>query len=193
MKLEAICHLLICTHQVSLRWSYLLNCKEVVMQQKQKVMTGASSQRWDATRLKKSSVLIMEPQLYSAQTVVKLFYLSWRLVVAKHLGAKVFIFSLSFVFICLTLSAQPWWLLLLMLSASFFLVVFSPSKPLLLLQETLNISLPVHQPFFHPEDLPDFTKFDVAMYGILSVANTQPQKLTFIHILVGRQDQHWTK
>lgn len=124
MKLEAICHLLICTHQVSLRWSYLLNCKEVVMQQKQKVMTGASSQRWDATRLKKSSVLIMEPQLYSAQTVVKLFYLSWRLVVAKHLGAKVFLFSLSFVFICLTLSAQPWWLLLLMLSASFFLVVF---------------------------------------------------------------------
>lgn len=98
----------------------------------------------------------MEQQLYSAQTVVKLFYLSWRLVVAKHLGTKVLLFSLSFVFLCL--SAQPWWLLLLMLSASFFLVVFSPNKPPLLLPETLNTSFPVHQSIFRQEDLPGFTR-----------------------------------
>ena len=71
---------------------------------------------------------LMEQPLYSAQNVVELFHLSWRLVVAKHFGAKVSLFSLSFVFLCLSPSAQPWWLLLLMLSASFFLVVFSPNK-----------------------------------------------------------------
>lgn len=105
-----------------------------------------------------SRVLIMEQQLYSAEIVVELFCLSWRLVVVKHLRAKVLLFSSPFVSLCLSSSAQPWWLLLLMLSASFFLVVFSPNKPLLLLPETLNTSLPVHQSIFHQEDLPDFTK-----------------------------------
>lgn len=144
-------------------WSYLLNCKgSGHAAEKQKVMTGASSKRWDFTRLKGggggSRVLIMEQQLYSAEIVVELFCLSWRLVVVKHLRAKVLLFSSPFVSLCLSSSAQPWWLLLLMLSASFFLVVFSPNKPLLLLPETLNTSLPVHQSIFHQEDLPDFTK-----------------------------------
>lgn len=134
-------------------WSYLLNCKgSGHAAEKQKVMTGASSKRWDFTRLKEgggSRVLIMEQQLYSAEIVVELFCLSWRLVVVKHLRAKVLLFSSPFVSLCLSSSAQPWWLLLLMLSASFFLVVFSPNKPLLLLPETLNTSLPVHQSIFH--------------------------------------------
>lgn len=43
----------------------------------------------------------MEQQLYSAPSVVKLFYMSSRLVVAKHLGAKVELFFFVF---CLSLS-----------------------------------------------------------------------------------------
>lgn len=123
------------------KWSCSRNRKGVM---------GASSKRWDFTRLKKSRLLIMGEQLCTAPTVGELFCLSWRLVVAKHLRAKM-CFSLSFVFLCLSPSAQPEWLLLLMLSASFFLVVFSTNKPLSLLAETLNTSLPVHRSIFHQE------------------------------------------
>ena len=109
MKLDAICHLLICTRWCfffPLIWSCLLNCKgSGHAAEKQKVMTGASSKRWDFTRLKGrggvSCVLIMEQQLYSAEIVVGLFCLSWRLVVVKHLRAKVLLFSPPF---CLSLS-----------------------------------------------------------------------------------------
>lgn len=146
-------------------------------------------------QIKKSNVLIMEQQLYSAPAVVELLHMSWRLVVAKHLGAKVVLFSLSFVFLCLSPTAQPWWLLLLMLSASFFLVVFSPKKnPQLLLPETLNTSLPVHQSIFHQEDLPDFTKvwWCGYMWNRMS-CQQRAAKCTFIHMRLEQWDQHWTK
>lgn len=106
---------------------------------------------------------LTEQQLYSLQTWVELLKLAWRLVVAKHLRAKVLLFfPRSFVFLCLSPSAQLWWLLLLTLSASFFLVVFSPNQPLLLLPETLNSSLPVHQSIFHQGDLTHIYSYAVA-------------------------------
>lgn len=124
---------------------------------------------WQKIQKIKSRALITEQQLYSPQTGVELLKLAWRLVVAKHLRAKVLLFFLrSFVFLCLSPSAQPRRLLLLRLSASFFLVVFSPNQPSSLLPETLNPSLPVHQSIFHQEDLALIYSYAVALGSTLN-------------------------
>lgn len=55
-------------------------------------------------QIKESSVLIKEQQLYSAPSVAELFYMSLRLIVAKHPGAKVLFFCLLSFSVC---SAVP--------------------------------------------------------------------------------------
>lgn len=108
------------------------------MQQKQKVMTAASSMQRDFTRFKKKQVLIKKQQLFLGLSAAELVYMSLRLLVAKHPGAKVLFFSLFFS-VC---SAAATKCLIFLCSTQ---TNHSCRCP-----EILKTSIPLHQSIFSP-------------------------------------------